>query len=246
VEQIATTHDDRAITDGLKKARPRLLFTCRPGEIDDQRLLGTEMIDHERPDFDVADESVVTQASRTQQLRQGIVEGMSGTLANEQFGSGSISQHAGEHAAHDRGRDELQGCANLRTTPGNAIGWPTGIPTSEMTPGQVIAERTLGSFPASARRYRPQSTHRHARGQRAANTTMIRATLHASRIAGPANRVHHRVQTGTHQVAQMLPPTLSRVHDSSPPLILFTFATLPGRGQFLQSLVNLSARVAKG
>jgi hypothetical protein len=102
VEQIATTHDDNAIAEGLEEACPRFCFAGRPGEVNDECMLGTEMIGNEGPDFDVADESVVTQASRTQQLRQSIVDGMSRAVANEHFGSGSISQHAGEHAAHDR------------------------------------------------------------------------------------------------------------------------------------------------
>ena len=102
MEKVAPADDDDAITQRFQKPRPRFGLGSRSCDIDHQRALRTEMVDDERSDLAIADELIVTQTSRAQELRECVICGVRGAIAHEQFGLGAISQHTGEHAAEDR------------------------------------------------------------------------------------------------------------------------------------------------
>ena len=99
MEQIAPTHDDDAVAERFKKFRPRLSLARGSREIDDECVLGAQVIDDEWPDLAIADEAVMTQRSRLEQLRECVICRIRGALANEHFRLGSIAQDASEHAA---------------------------------------------------------------------------------------------------------------------------------------------------
>ena len=62
-KQIAPAHDNDPVPERFQKFGPRLALAGRPGEVDDERLLRTQVIYDEGPDLAVADEAVMTQAA---------------------------------------------------------------------------------------------------------------------------------------------------------------------------------------
>ena len=63
MKQIAPAHDNDPVPERFQKFGPRLALAGRPGEVDDERLLRTQVIYDEGPDLAVADEAVMTQAA---------------------------------------------------------------------------------------------------------------------------------------------------------------------------------------
>ncbi len=63
MKQIAPAHDNDPVPERFQKFGPRLALAGRPSEVDDERLLRTQVIYDEGPDLAVADEAVMTQAA---------------------------------------------------------------------------------------------------------------------------------------------------------------------------------------
>jgi hypothetical protein len=87
-------------------------------------------------------------------------------------------------------------------------------------PGWISLEkRSRRSAPVAARSRGPQAADRRRVGDERADATMPGTSLQAARIVRPLHRIDDRVQTGSHQIAQMPSPSIFALHvhsDSMP------------------------------
>jgi hypothetical protein len=88
-------------------------------------------------------------------------------------------------------------------------------PTELLSRSDANERRTRALFPAARGRRSPQLTHSDLRAGERSDAAMTITALHASRIVRPLDRIHDRIETRIHDIAQMTTPTLFGSHDRS-------------------------------
>ena len=94
-----------------------------------------------------------------------------------------------------------------------------------------LAKESAESAPVAARGRGPQSADRCRIRDHRTHSPVPGASLHAARIVCPLHRVYDRVETRSHQVAQMPSPTIFAFHAHSDSQVVHS--TLAGKSQFL-------------
>jgi hypothetical protein len=98
-------------------------------------------------------------------------------------------------------------------------------------PGNRDSYRISESAPVAARSGGPQSADRSRARDERADAPVSQASLHDARIVRPLHCINDRVETCSHQVAQMSSPAVFALHAHSDSQVVDS--TLAGKSQFL-------------